>query len=87
MLGLGSGALRLNQAGIRQVLVDEGARAAFRSKHEALQRMLNGFERRGLIDLNVRRATLLRDVVNIFVHRDEFNDLAGGFDINRFNTH
>jgi hypothetical protein len=74
LLGLGGEALRLDQNSIARVLPDEEARIRFRNGFDDLQRMLQAFGRHGMIDLNISRATLLRDIVVAFADREDLQD-------------
>ena len=66
-------ALQLDNESVQQVLINDAARTHFRQKYEGLQRMLFGFGRNGLIDITVARATLLRDVIELFDARPELS--------------
>jgi hypothetical protein len=66
--------LRLNAEAMSSVLTTDDLRTRFAEKYTALQEMLQGYERRGFIDINCNRLTLLRDVYVAFQTKADMQD-------------
>lgn len=59
---------------MNSVLTTEETRDKFAQKYAELQRMLEAYGRRGFVDINCTRSTLLRDVFIAFQVKHEMQD-------------